>query len=60
MAIPHDACDPASALYFLHGPAVGSEIECAKEAQELIANTRVRPMEGEEYLKLICSVEVKP
>ena len=46
-------CDTGSAIDVVMGPNTGSEIACGIEAQEMIAQTAIRPRDGE-YLKIFC------
>lgn len=46
-------CDTRSAIDVAVGPDTGSEIACGIEAQEMIAQTAIRPRDGE-YLKISC------
>jgi hypothetical protein len=46
-------CDTRSAIDVAVGPKTGSEIACGLEAQEMIAQTAIRPRDGE-YLKISC------
>ena len=46
-------CDARSAIDVAVGPNTGNEIACGIEAQEMIAQTSIRPRDGE-YLKISC------
>jgi len=46
-------CDTGTAIDVVMGPNAGNEIACAIEAQEMIAQTAIRPRDGE-YLKIFC------
>ena len=46
-------CDARSAIDVAVGPNTGNEIACGIEAQEMIAQTAIRPRDGE-YLKISC------
>ena len=46
-------CDSRSAIDVAVGPKTGSEIACGLQAQEMIAQTAIRPRDGE-YLKIAC------
>lgn len=46
-------CDTNNAIDVAVGPQTGNEIACGIEAQEMIAQTAIRPREGE-YLKISC------
>jgi hypothetical protein len=46
-------CDTNSAIDVAVGPKAGNEIACGIEAQEMIAQTAIRPRGGE-YLKISC------
>ncbi len=46
-------CDTQSAIDVAVGPRTNNEIACAIEAQEMIAQTSIRPRDGE-YLKISC------
>jgi hypothetical protein len=47
-------CDTRNAIDVAIGPRTGSEIACGIEAQEMIAQTAIRPRDGE-YLKISCA-----
>ncbi|MGO9759535.1 MAG: hypothetical protein ACLPNY_23330 [Roseiarcus sp.] len=46
-------CDTNNAIDVAVGPQTGNEIACGIEAQEMIAQTAIRPRDGE-YLKISC------
>ncbi|HXZ15313.1 MAG TPA: hypothetical protein VEH77_04965 [Roseiarcus sp.] len=46
-------CDTRSAIDVIIGPQTGSEIACGLEAQQVMAQTAIRPGDGE-YLKISC------
>jgi hypothetical protein len=46
-------CDTRSAIDVAIGPNTSNEIACGIQAQEMIAQTTIRPRDGE-YLKISC------
>ncbi|MGO9759534.1 MAG: hypothetical protein ACLPNY_23325 [Roseiarcus sp.] len=46
-------CDTHNAIDVAIGPNTNNEIACGIEAQEMIAQTAIRPRDGE-YLKISC------
>ncbi len=46
-------CDTHNAIDVAIGPNTNNEIACGIEAQEMIAQTTIRPRDGE-YLKISC------
>lgn len=46
-------CDTRNAIDVAIGPSTNNEIACGIEAQEMIAQTAIRPRDGE-YLKISC------
>jgi hypothetical protein len=52
-SIAASECDAHSAIDVAIGPNTNNEIACGIEAQEMIAQTAIRPREGE-YLKISC------
>jgi hypothetical protein len=46
-------CDTRNAIDVAIGPNTNNEIACGIEAQEMIAQTAIRPRDGE-YLKISC------
>ena len=52
-SIARSDCDTNNAVDVAVGPQTDNEIACGIEAQEMIAQTAIRPREGE-YLKIAC------
>jgi hypothetical protein len=47
-------CDTHSAIDVVIGPEVNNELNCGLQAQEMFANTSIRPRDGE-YVKISCA-----
>ncbi len=52
-SIAASECDSRSAIDVAIGPKTGNEVACGLQAQEMIAQTAIRPREGE-YFKISC------
>ena len=52
-SVARSDCDTNNAVDVAVGPQTDNEIACGIEAQEMIAQTAIRPTEGE-YLKISC------
>jgi hypothetical protein len=54
-AIGRADCQLNTALDVIRGPNVANEMMCAFMGQATLAATALRPREGEEYVKVLCT-----
>ena len=54
LSVKPSDCAPQNAVDVVYGPHVENELRCGPIGQATLASTAIAPIEGKEYVKIVC------
>ncbi len=54
-SLDRGACTPATAIDIVRGPPAHTLSQCAHESQTTLAQTKLAPEAGKQYMKVVCA-----